>query len=54
MSGGETMEIMTSRVRREIRGDSGMPYRFVNNIRVKKCHIVHTVVHMAVFDLERD
>lgn len=50
VSVGETTEIMTSRVRREVRGDSGMPYRFVNNIRVKKCHIVQ----MAVFDLEVD
>lgn len=45
------MEIMTSGVRTEVRVDSGMPYRFVNNIRVKKCHTVHTVVQMAVFDL---
>lgn len=47
---GETMEIMTSRVRREVRQDSGMPYRFVNNIWDKKC----PMVQMAVLDLKGD
>lgn len=39
------MEIMTSGVRREVRGDSGMPYIFVNNFWSrgdKESHIMYS------------